>query len=248
MIVKDEVKGPRPLTNAILTAMNLLSKPATVDEIHETIVPDRDWKRSSVANDLNDFSASVNHEKAARLYNVVRPILFVFERKSGQRKKLWSLTDVGRRYVEDLRSANDEIAATTREVVIAIRKRQAAFRRAVLQRWKGRCSVTGLSEPELLVAAHIKPWALSNDAERVDPENGLLLDPLHDRLFDKYLITFRLNTSGDVALECQEFLKIDALRQRGLIETATLSNISSKMRQYLKHHNSYFDEESKSRR
>lgn len=42
----------------------------------------------------------------------------------------------------------------------------------------------------LLVASHIKPWAASDPkAERLAPDNGLLLNALHDKAFDQGLIT-----------------------------------------------------------
>lgn len=52
------------------------------------------------------------------------------------------------------------------------------------------CPITLITHPTLLIASHIKPWAHSNDKEKIDPKNGLLLSPLYDRLFDQGLITF----------------------------------------------------------
>ena len=47
-----------------------------------------------------------------------------------------------------------------------------------------------ISDERLLVASHIKPWAASNDEEKIDPNNGYILSPLYDKLFDKGFITF----------------------------------------------------------
>lgn len=47
-----------------------------------------------------------------------------------------------------------------------------------------------ISDERLLVASHIKPWAASNDDEKVDPYNGYMLSPLYDKLFDRGFITF----------------------------------------------------------
>lgn len=52
------------------------------------------------------------------------------------------------------------------------------------------CPITKISDERLLVASHIKPWAVSNDTEKVDPKNGFMLSPLYDKLFDRGFITF----------------------------------------------------------
>lgn len=71
---------------------------------------------------------------------------------------------------------------------------QGPFRSALLARWEGRCPLTGIGEPELLRASHIIPWnRCESDAERVNPENGLLLSALWDAAFDRGLVTFADN-------------------------------------------------------
>ena len=68
---------------------------------------------------------------------------------------------------------------------------QDIFRKALLAYWNGRCPLTGIADPELLRASHIKPWsACETDAERLDVHNGLLLSALWDAAFDKGLVTF----------------------------------------------------------
>ena len=52
------------------------------------------------------------------------------------------------------------------------------------------CPITMVNDERLLIASHIKPWAKSNDKEKVDPKNGFMLTPLYDKLFDKGFITF----------------------------------------------------------
>ena len=77
------------------------------------------------------------------------------------------------------------------EVIRTVRSRrvQAFFRSAVLTSYESRCALTGLAVPELLNASHIIPWS-ENTARRADPRNGLALNALHDRAFDRGLITF----------------------------------------------------------
>ena len=57
--------------------------------------------------------------------------------------------------------------------------------------WRSKCPLTGISDPALLRASHIKPWKrCDDDAERLDVHNGLLLSALWDAAFDKGLVTF----------------------------------------------------------
>lgn len=47
------------------------------------------------------------------------------------------------------------------------------------------CPITRADDKRLLIAIHIKPWVHSNNEERVNTKNGILLSPLFDKLFDK---------------------------------------------------------------
>lgn len=79
---------------------------------------------------------------------------------------------------------------TTRTALIESRVGQGQFRKDLFTLWNARCCMTGLDVPELLRASHIKRWADSNNQERVDPYNGLLLSPAYDAAFDAHLISF----------------------------------------------------------
>lgn len=52
------------------------------------------------------------------------------------------------------------------------------------------CPITMINDERLLIASHIKPWAVATDSEKIDPKNGFMLSPLYDRLFDRGLMTF----------------------------------------------------------
>lgn len=47
-----------------------------------------------------------------------------------------------------------------------------------------------INDERLLIASHIKPWAVASNKERLDPKNGFILSPLYDKLFDRGFITF----------------------------------------------------------
>lgn len=70
---------------------------------------------------------------------------------------------------------------------IRARRVQSFFRAAVLSGYNFRCALTRLAVPELLTASHIIPWS-ENVARRADPQNGICLNALHDRAFDRGLI------------------------------------------------------------
>lgn len=52
------------------------------------------------------------------------------------------------------------------------------------------CPITMINDERLLIASHIKPWAVSTDNEKVDSKNGFILSPLYDKLFDRGFMTF----------------------------------------------------------
>ncbi len=74
-------------------------------------------------------------------------------------------------------------------VLQKIRVNQDKFRNSILSAYGGSCCVTGIAEPKLLRASHIKPWADSTAIEKTDVRNGLCLNALHDAAFDAGLIT-----------------------------------------------------------
>jgi putative restriction endonuclease len=77
---------------------------------------------------------------------------------------------------------------TTRKTEVEVRRKQYIFRRMVLSSYAGVCCISGLSEPRLLVASHIVPWNKSNE-NRLNPRNGLCLSVLHDKAYDRGLLT-----------------------------------------------------------
>ena len=72
---------------------------------------------------------------------------------------------------------------------IKVRRVQIFFRKAILGSYESRCALTDLAVPELLVASHIIGWG-QNESRRADPTNGICLNALHDKAFDRYLLTF----------------------------------------------------------
>lgn len=137
---------------------------------------------------------------------------------------------------------SSSLSDTERAAIIKARVGQGYFRDALIRRWKG-CAVTQCKEPILLIASHIKPWSLcTTRAERLSPDNGILLTPNLDKAFDRGLISF------DDALKIVLHPKLDQHTQNTLgidprLQLRTRSYIG--MQPFLKWHRQNFGFEPK---
>jgi putative restriction endonuclease len=75
-----------------------------------------------------------------------------------------------------------------RTQLVKVRVNQNFFRSMVISSYNNKCCITGLSNMSLLVAGHIKPWSI-DEKNRMNPQNGLSLNALHDKAFENGLIT-----------------------------------------------------------
>ena len=98
------------------------------------------------------------------------------------------------------------INAGTKEQIIQARIGQGYFRDALLRDMPS-CPITGIDNPILLIASHIKPWKYANNRERVDPKNGLSLTPTYDKLFDLGLISFENDGTLLISRSLSDFEK-----------------------------------------
>ncbi len=112
---------------------------------------------------------------------------------------------LGRPLAEFAEIRPEDIPATLqgaeREALVRVRVNQQFFRKRILSAYDFRCCVTGLAVRDLLVASHIVPWA-QDPANRLNPRNGLCLNALHDRAFDRGLMwigeSFTVHISPDI--------------------------------------------------
>src|ERR1019366_8583612 len=100
-----------------------------------------------------------------------------------------SLPDVPLKAFE---KATAELPRTTEAERLTVERiGQNLFRQALIEYWSGRCPLTGITDPALLRASHIVPWAeCETDALRLDVHNGFLLSSLWDAVFDAGLVSF----------------------------------------------------------
>jgi len=140
-------------------------------------------------------------------------------------QKLWD-SSVGN--IESVPDSNDfenlldnEITDTEKERIFKSRIGQRLFKKKLLSVEK-KCRLCGVSDERFLVASHIKPWSQSNSQERLDVNNGLLLCPNHDALFDKGFMSF--DEDGRILIsECLDertriFLNINQTMRIGMNE------------------------------
>ena len=120
---------------------------------------------------------------------------------------------------------------TERKGLVTSRVGQGEYRQALLDKFEGKCAVTQLGIEEVLIASHIVPWRDSNDHERLDSENGILLSPNYDALFDKHLISFE--DSGEIIIS--PMIKPNQLSLLGISKEAKIS-VTELMKPYLARH------------
>lgn len=126
------------------------------------------------------------------------------------------------------------IPETEREAIIKSRIGQGLYRSRALDLWKT-CSVTGFSKEKILIASHIKPWKLSNNDERINPYNSLLLVPTLDKLFDNEYIGFE--HSGKIMLSNK--VEKNDWDRIGITSDLHLREVPSETRQFLEYHSEY---------
>jgi putative restriction endonuclease len=140
-------------------------------------------------------------------------------------------------FIESGSSTGKKIPKTTREALVAARIGQGKFRSDLIDRWDGMCALTGLKTVDILIASHIHAWALCDNMARLDPDNGLLLAPHIDRLFDLGIISF----SDKGQLQIKDSLGLGDRHVLGLDRFTRLRKINPGNVTYLEKHRSRFD-------
>lgn len=121
---------------------------------------------------------------------------------------------------------------TERTGLVTSRVGQGAYRKSLLYRWKFQCAVTGYRKSEILIASHIVPWKTATDFERLDVNNGIILSPTYDALFDQKLISF--DNNGKIVLANQ--LRNTDYNKIGVTGNERIRELNVKNLQYLERH------------
>lgn len=135
-------------------------------------------------------------------------------------------------YVKTIQN-DTSIPETERIAIVNARIGQGLFRDKLIEKYAGKCIITGIDHPKLLIASHIKPWAASTNEERIQVDNGLLLSATYDRLFDSGLITF--DVSGKLYIS--SLLGTENTARLHLVpQTVYPLLVSPQMKQHLEYH------------
>lgn len=183
--------------------------------------------------DINSYRKFVSLEEKARK-------LDVFKIRDSKGKGMYSaalfhyskfLADLGQFDVNaDIKQVMTDktLSETEKSILVKTRMGQGHFRSKLIHMWGG-CALTGYRNTQLLLASHIKPWRASNNKERLDEFNGLLLLANLDKAFDLGFISF--SDSGKVLISDQ----LEAPEVIGLREDMSI-HLSKQHKSYLGYH------------
>jgi putative restriction endonuclease len=130
-----------------------------------------------------------------------------------------------------------------KERLVMVRVNQSQFRRIVLSNFNNQCCITGISFTELLVASHIAPWS-TDKGNRLSPKNGLALNTLHDKAFDRHLITVTEDLKIKISSRFYKYKDVLSVKQN-FIDYDGMAIIAPKKfyldAEFLKMHNDKFE-------
>ncbi len=152
-------------------------------------------------------------------------------------KVLWSMrpvsADDGDSPLADIDGvlADKSIPETVKHQLVKARVGQGLFRSNVL-RSETACRVTGVTDADFLIASDMKPWRVSDNAERLAGANGLMLAPHIDRLFDRGLVSF----ANDGRLLVSQRLPQSVLKAWSITAQVIKKPLSSAQQVFMQYH------------
>lgn len=209
----------------------ILSLPVIPKDQIEKIAPLLPEKNSPLQKNGNGnqscYLASIQDELGELLIGLAKPNNF----------DVFSCVDKDVEQIEEQEAIaaikDADIESTEKDQLIKARKGQGKFRHNV-EKIEEKCRVTGVTNKNMLIASHIKPWRQSDNIERLDGNNGLLLSPHIDKLFDQGWITF--SDTGDLICSSQHMSKV--LRQWRIELPLNVGAFTKGQCEYLNYHRS----------
>lgn len=160
--------------------------------------------------------------KCIRYFDEV-PIRIYFDYEE---RTLKSLEKIDLNEIENIST----IKVTEKEILIKNRIGHSQLKKLLLTKQET-CQLCDIKREELLIASHIKPWSKSNNNERLDIDNVLLLCPQHDILFDKGFISF--SDEGNIIIS--SILNDDEFPSLNLSRNLRI-NVNEKQKNILEYH------------
>lgn len=190
-------------------------------------------EKYSPINKIKNKRTNINSVNQGYLYKIDEKLgLFLIE-LINKNNSDFNLDEIikSNNYINKIKDIPDKILEKTeKEALIKTRISQNVFKNKLLSRSK-KCEICGLDIPELLVASHCKPWSQSNNYEKQDKNNGLLLCVNHDRLFDKGFITFE--DSGKIIIS--EKISNNNYKMLNINKDIKI-NLTEDQKKYIKYH------------
>jgi len=184
-----KINGAQNAFNYLLDPINNIN---ILSEDHRKVIANKllkkEYQRKTFTQDLKSIFSNVLSDvhNQCNVTHLITRILYI-------NRELWDedFVDIDSvRLKEDWEAIERKpIKETTKKALILARIGQGDFRKNLIKIWKG-CSVTQYKNTSMLVASHIRPWRKSNDIQRLNPYNGLLLLPNYDKAFDRGYISF----------------------------------------------------------
>ena len=180
-----------------------------------------------------DYKKLSTYSTEVKFINIDKNIIDAFEKE--EKKQEIVIKDLIEKYGID--------GTVAQEVVVRNSKVQEIFRNNLIARYGCKCAICNKNIDKVLIASHIVPSSECNVLDKANCENGLLLCAMHDKLFDKYLISFSFDTG---LLLYSEALK-DKLEEYQLSEGFCLDEkyLTDERKTFLLKHNLEFYERNK---
>lgn len=133
--------------------------------------------------------------------------------------------------LQEIETSN--ISSSEKQMLVNARVGQGKFRRDLMSAFNGKCPITGIMLPELLRASHIQPWRdCSNDSDRLNPNNGILLASNGDALFDSGFISF----TDEGRILVSSMINDRDLKKMGLSNEIQFDLVSDQRRVFMDYH------------
>ncbi len=144
------------------------------------------------------------------------------------------LSDEEEKVIKDI--DNSPLKGEDKRALVNVRINQGIFRERLLKHNPNKCCLCDVESPQLLIASHIKPWSKCEEEERLDKNNGFLMCPSHDKLFDRHLITF----DDDGSIRISDYLTENDRKGMG-IKPGMRIKLTEGNKKYLEHHRKMFE-------
>lgn len=175
---EQSITKPEKYVNTIVTISNDLSRKSLNVNLYDILDP---YEACSLQEKYFSYKEYFEKNKTGnRMYSRALDLYLEF-----------LLSEMDTTINKEIVSTENILTETEKENVILSRIGQGKFRRELMELWRQKCVITGVSQAAFLIASHIKPWKDSNNKERIDKYNGFLLSPTYDKLFDSGYISFQ---------------------------------------------------------